>query len=140
MRVMLDTNVVLDHLLRRIPWAEDATALWQANSAGDFEAFVSAITPVNVFYVARKGVGAVLARRITESLLHSVGICVIDQAVLQAASMLRFTDYEDAVQHASASAAHMDAIVTRDPGGYADATLPVFAPADFLRQLRTASP
>jgi len=30
MRVMFDTNVVLDHLLNRVPWANDATALWQA--------------------------------------------------------------------------------------------------------------
>lgn len=140
MRVMLDMNIVLDHLLKRIPWADDATALWQANSAGDFDAFVSAITPVNVFYIARKGVGVVLARRIIESLLISVSICVVDRAILQAAHVLGFKDYEDAVQHASATATQMDAIVTRDPGGYMDATLPVLAPADFLRQLRTATP
>ncbi len=139
MRVMLDTNVVLDHLLNRAPWADDATALWRANRAGDFDAFVSAITSVNVFYVARKAVGAVLARRTTESLLTAVGICTVNQAVLRAAHALAFKGFEDAVQHASASAARMDAIVTRDPTGYADATLPILAPADFLRQLRAAT-
>ncbi len=113
--------------------ADDASALWRANGAGDFDAFISAITPVNVFYVARKGVGAVLARRITESLLTSVGICAVNRAILLAAYALAFKDYEDAVQHASASAAHMDAIVTRDPSGYTDATLAVLAPADFLQ-------
>ncbi|HEY8291788.1 MAG TPA: PIN domain-containing protein [Thermomicrobiales bacterium] len=140
MRVMLDTNVVLDHLLRRVPWADDATAIWHTSIAGEFEAFVSAITPVNVFYVARKGVGALLARRITAPLLATAGICAVDHAVLQAAQALAFKDYEDAVQHASASAARMDVLVTRDLPGYANATLPVLAPADFLRQLRSATP
>lgn len=139
MRVMLDTNIVLDHLLNRMPWADDATALWLANSVGDFDAFVSAITPVNVFYVARKAVGAVLARRITASLLDAVGICAVNQAVLRAAHALAFKDYEDAVQHASASAAGMDAIVTRDPAGYVGAALPILAPIDLLRQLRAAT-
>jgi len=86
--VILDTNVVLDHLLNRAPWANDATALWQASSAGDFDAFVSAITPVNVFSIARKSVGAVLARRITGSLLAAIGICPVNQAVFQAAHSL----------------------------------------------------
>lgn len=85
MRVMLDTNVVLDHLLNRQPWTNDAKAIWQASVAGEFDAFVSAITPVNVFSVARKGLDAILARRITASLLATVGVCEIDQAVLQAA-------------------------------------------------------
>ncbi len=137
---MLDTNVVLDHLLNRAPWAHDATAPWQASSAEDFDACVSAITPVNVFYIARKSVGAVLARPITGSLLAAIGICPVNQAVFQAAHALAFKDYEDAVQHASASAARMDTIVTRDPAGYVSATLPVLAPADFLRQLRAATP
>jgi len=139
MRVMLDTNVVLDHLLNRVPWANDATALWQANGAGNFDAFVSTITPVNVFYVARKAVGAVLARQITGSLLAAVGICAVDQAVLRAAHALAFKDFEDAVQYASASDARMDAIVTRDPADFVGATLPVLTPADLLRQLRTAT-
>jgi predicted nucleic acid-binding protein len=136
MRVMLDTNVVLDHLLNRPPWATDATAIWEANSRGEFDAFVSVITPVNVFYVARKGVGANLARRITDALIAAAGICPIDRAILQAASALPFTDYEDAVQYASADAAHMDVIVTRDLAGYAGTTISVLAPTDFLRNLR----
>lgn len=132
-------RVMLDHLLNRVPWADDATALWQANGTGNFDAFVSAITPVHVFSVARKAVGAVLARQITGSLLAAVGICAVDQAVLWSAHALAFKAFEDAVQHASASDARMNAIVMRDPVGFIGATLPVLTPADLLRQLRTAT-
>jgi len=49
MRVLLDTNVVLDFLLDRPPFAEAAAYLWQANEEGRIEAHISVITPVNVF-------------------------------------------------------------------------------------------
>lgn len=68
-RALLDTNMALDHLLDRPPFAAEATALWQANAAGQFEAYISAITPINVFYIARKLKGADEARQIVRSLL-----------------------------------------------------------------------
>ena len=43
-RVLLDTNVVLDFLLDRVPFADAASTLWQANDAGEITAYVSAIT------------------------------------------------------------------------------------------------
>jgi hypothetical protein len=42
------------------------------------------------------------------------------------------TDYEDAVQHAAAQAAGLDAIITRDLKDYKHSILPVYSPADFL--------
>ncbi len=53
-RVLLDTNVVLDFLLDRDPFADLAAALWLANDEEQNEAYVSVITPINVFYIARK--------------------------------------------------------------------------------------
>lgn len=61
MHVLLDTNVVLDFLLDRAPFAEAAAQLWEAQRQGRFVAYVSAITPVNIFYIARKLRGIALA-------------------------------------------------------------------------------
>jgi hypothetical protein len=68
-------------------------------------------------------------------LLASLPVCPIDGAMAQAALALPFSDYEDAVQHASAMANGLDAIVTRNHKDYRRATLSVFSPADFLAQL-----
>jgi predicted nucleic acid-binding protein len=54
MRVLFDTNIILDLFLDRLPFADDAADLWQANIDGRLEGFVSAITPVNLFYIARR--------------------------------------------------------------------------------------
>jgi len=102
---------------------------------GRFEAFVSGITPINLFYVGRKNLSVVAVRQSVTDLLAAVQVCPIDRAILRAAEVLPFSDYEDAVQHASATASGLDAIVTRDLADYKGATLPVFSPADFLAQL-----
>jgi len=65
---------------------------------------------------------------------------VIDQFVLENACGLPFTDYEDATQHASATANRLDVIVTRNLNDYKNATLPVFSPIDFLSQLKSENP
>jgi predicted nucleic acid-binding protein len=135
MRALLDTDVILDFFLEREQSIEDATALLEANQRGDFDGYISASTPLNVFYHARKFKGIAVARQVVTILLASLPVCPIDRAVAQAALSLPFSDYEDAVQHASATASGMDAIITRNLEDYRRATLPVFSPAAFLAQL-----
>lgn len=58
MRVLLDTDVVLDLMLKRAAFYADALALWQAGDQGLYERYIAAMTPVNAFYIARKFLGA----------------------------------------------------------------------------------
>jgi predicted nucleic acid-binding protein len=134
-RVLLDTNVILDLFLNRQGFAEAAAALWKAHEQGQIEAFVAALTPVNVFYFTRKVGGLENARQAVSKLLISVRICPLDAKVLEEAADLPLQDYEDAVQLAGALAAGLDAIITRDLRDYKNSSLPVFAPDDFLALL-----
>jgi predicted nucleic acid-binding protein len=139
MRVLFDSDVVLDVLLDRPGFAEPATALFDANEEGRLDGYISAITPVNVFYIARKLKGAERARRIAGELLTVFRVCRLDQETLQIALPLPLADYEDAVQLASALAAQLDAIVTRNLEDYKNATLPVFSPAELLARILKGS-
>jgi predicted nucleic acid-binding protein len=136
MRVLLDSDVALDFLLKREPFFEVAGELFELIAQGACSGYISGITPVNVFYLMRKAKGVDTARRAIGDLLIAVRVCPITQAVLEAAFALPFTDYEDAVQHASAASAGLDAIVTRNLDDYKNAALPVYSPADFLNQLK----
>jgi predicted nucleic acid-binding protein len=132
---LLDTNVILDLLLKRAPFATAAAELWEACRAGRVSGFMSAIAPTTIYYIGRRQVGADAARQGVADVLAVLGVCPVDAAVLSAALALPMADYEDAIQHASATAAGVAAIVTRDPADFAGATLPVFSPTDFLAQL-----
>jgi predicted nucleic acid-binding protein len=135
MRVLLDTDVVLDVMLARVPFAQTSGRLLDLAEQGLFEAYVSSITPLNVFYIARKAKSIGDLRQALKQLLQTAHVCPIDHSVLINAFTLPFADYEDAVQHAAATASKLDAIVTRNLKDYKNATLPVFSPADFLNQL-----
>jgi predicted nucleic acid-binding protein len=135
MRVLFDTDLVLDLVLDREPFADAAAAIFTLHENGRIRGYISGITLVNVFYLARKSKGISGARRAVEELLATLSVCPLDQLVLESAHRLTFTDYEDAVQHACATASGLDAIVTRNLADYKNATLPVFSPADFLNQL-----
>ena len=116
---------------------EEAAALWLAHEKQFFVAYVAGITPINVCYIVRKIKGADVAREAVDLLISTLHVCVIDQQVLQAALAIPMTDYEDAVQVAAAVKLQLDAVVTRNTKDYANATIPVFSPADFLKQLPT---
>lgn len=51
MRVLLDTDVILDLLLDRAPFADAAAALWLAHEREQLNAYIAAITPINLFYI-----------------------------------------------------------------------------------------
>jgi predicted nucleic acid-binding protein len=136
MRVLLDTDVVLDLVLAREPFDHAARALFKLHEQGGIDAYIAAITPVNVFYIARKLKGIDAARQAVKLLLASLIVCPLHKSILDEADQLSFTDYEDAVQHASATASRLEVIVTRDVGDYKNATLPVLSPREFLDKLK----
>lgn len=139
MRVLFDTDVILDLLLDRAPFADPAAEIWQANADGRLEGFVSAITPVNIFYIARRLKDRQIAFQIVTEVLAALSVCPLDQQALQAALTLPFTDYEDAVQHVFATGSQLDAIVTRNAKDFAGATLPILSPTELLQQLPPSS-
>lgn len=135
MRVLFDTDLILDLVLDREPFADAAAAVFTLHEKGRIRGYISGITLVNVFYLTRKSKGIAGARKAVEELLTTLSICPLDQLVLENAHRLTFTDYEDAVQHACATACGLDAIITRNLADYKNSTLPVFSPTDFLNQL-----
>jgi predicted nucleic acid-binding protein len=135
MKVLIDTDVILDLVLEREPFSEDAKNIWNANAQGLYEGYVSAITPINVHYFVRKFKDAKVADQVVQEILNNLQICPIDYAVLQSARISAINDFEDAVQHSSAQNLGLDAIITRNIKDYTKATLQIFTPSDFLKTL-----
>ncbi|MCK6584992.1 MAG: PIN domain-containing protein [Anaerolineales bacterium] len=116
MRALIDTNVILDILLKREPFVAEAQAIWDANREGRFEGYVCAITPGTVFYIMRHETkSAEQARQLITILLQAFYTSLVDHAVLQRALQIEISDFEDAIQSASAFVEGLDFIVTRDP-------------------------
>lgn len=134
MRILIDTNVILDIFLDREPFVNDAGLIWKAHEEERLTAYISAITPVNLFYIARKLQGREIATRAVHRLVATLPVTTVNQSVLESGLLLGFEDFEDAVQHASAEAHGLDAIITRNIADFASARLEVFAPGDFIKK------
>ena len=136
MRILIDTNVVLDVLIARRPHVDHALAIFSLVDSGRVRGVLGATTITTVFYLATKGVGVAQARLHVRSLLDLFDVASVDRAVLVAALDAGFDDFEDGVLHEAAVVAGVDAIVTRDGVGFSSASLPVFSPSAFLAAVR----
>jgi predicted nucleic acid-binding protein len=125
MRVLLDLNVILDVLLDREPHAEAASALWAAIEAGEADGRLSAHAVTTLHYLATRARGRAFGEQCVREVTTVFKISPVDGAVVSRALALGFADFEDAVTAAAAEADGCAVIVSRDPGGFRHAPLPV---------------
>lgn len=132
MTVLVDTNVVLDVLLAREPFAGSATALFALVDEGHVDGVLGATTVTTVLYLTARARGSVVARHIVDDLLALFDVASVDGFVLRRALALDAQDYEDAVNHEAGANAGASLVVTRDATGFASLELPAFTPDEFL--------
>lgn len=138
MRVLVDTNIILDLLLEREPFLHDAEVLFQEIASGKIAGYATATTLTDIFYIARRHTQSIdLARQAVAITLATLEICPVDRSVLELALRSAALDFEDAVQIACALVQGLDAIVTRDADLSTD-SIQVMSVSQVLQQLKTA--
>lgn len=135
MKVLLDTDVNLDFILQRQPFYTEAKAIFVHLAKGNFEGYVSGITPLNIFYIARKVFGNEKTRLEISNLLQLVKVCSINYQILEQALMSNISDYEDDAQNESAIAENLHAIITRNVKDFSNSTLKIYTPTEFLQNI-----
>jgi predicted nucleic acid-binding protein len=131
-KVLFDTNVVLDHLLGREPFVDAAEQLLSLVDSGRIDGVICSTTATTIHYLACKAVGTTAALDYLRSLLTILDVACVDKEVLQRALDLGFSDFGDAVLHEAACRVGAAAIVTRDGKDFAKSALPVFDPTELL--------
>jgi predicted nucleic acid-binding protein len=139
MRVLLDTDVVLDILLKREPWQTEIAALRSSRESAAIEFAITSLTVANAFYVCRKQTGSNRALSSVKYLLETFLIFPVDFATPSAAAEFPGTDFEDNVQIAAALANTADSVVTRDRAGFSQSPIPVYSAVELLASLREKS-
>lgn len=128
MKVMFDTNVILDVLLERLPFAEPAAILLAQAERGQIQGFACATSITTIFYLARKSLGAADARLQIADLLSILDIAPVTRAVLERAVQSDIDDFEDAVVAESARQVNAQVILTRNEKDFARSPIPVHSP------------
>lgn len=136
MKLLFDTDVILDLLLDRTPHSATAAQLLSRVEKGEAGGYICATAVTTIFYLASKAIGGKKARQHLRGLLSILEIAPVNRTIIANALDSGFSDFEDAVIHEAARAADLDTIVTRNTRDFRKATMPVYAPADLLSLIR----
>lgn len=135
MKAFLDTNVLLDFMCQREPFYNDAYNLFRKAAKHEIDVVVSALTIVNVRYIAPKyGYSADQVNVAINNLLSLVSVSPINEDIVVKAFSSADKDKEDTIQYLSANSVKCDFIITRDPKGFTNSIVPTLSPSAFLSQ------
>ncbi len=129
----LDTNVILDHLADRQPFAEYAHRLFALAETGRLTIFVSSLSICNLHYLLRKLVGNEQALTLLRNLVRLTRITSVGKSEIISALGAGFKDFEDAVQAFSAETGeNVSAVVTRNKSDFVLGRVPALTPEEYL--------
>jgi predicted nucleic acid-binding protein len=132
MRVLFDTNVILDVVLERVPFYQSSALALSKASSPRLSGLVSVHAIPTIAYIVRRTRTAKDVRRILESLLSGLGVAAVTEAGIRRALISRLADFEDAVTLAAAEECQANYIVTRNTRDFARSSVRAILPEIFL--------
>jgi len=132
MRVLLDTNVVLDVLLDRHPFVTEARQIWAAADKGLFDACIATFSVPTIHFICERQQSTEAANAAVGLCLEAVETCALYRECILAARRMPGGDIEDNLQISCAITDFLQGIVTRDKTGFIASPIRVYSPSEFL--------
>ena len=133
MRVLIDTNVVIDFLTTREPFYKAASSVMEKCANGELDGYIAFHSIPNLWYILRK----TPEEKRREWLMDVCGILRVKGAshdeVLKAIRMEGFKDFEDCLQDRCAEEIGAKFIITRNVRDFEKSVIPAMSPEDFLK-------
>ena len=135
MRILVDTNTVMDILLKREPHFEASYGAIRYATEQGYECFISASAVTDIFYLIRRELKSVdEARKSIDRLLTLFEIADVQDTDIRNALSSSMHDFEDAVVHAIALRYRTDMILTRNTKDFTETSMPIYTPSEFLER------
>jgi predicted nucleic acid-binding protein len=134
-KVLLDTNIIVDVALEREPFSTDSDRVLSFVEQGQVEGYISASTFSDLYYIIRRGKG----RDWTLAFLMQLGtlcqVATVDQSVISMALNANFKDFEDGIQYSTAAINQLDAIITRNQKDFPVTTPRILTPNQLIQEI-----
>ena len=135
MVLLVDTNIILDVLLSRPEFVKDSSMIWKLCETEQAKGYLSTLTYTNMMYVMRKQLTPDQIEDVFRKLNLIFEFADFSPAVLERAVAMKWKDFEDAVQSATAESVHADYIVTRNLKDFMKSKVIAFTPAELLARI-----
>jgi predicted nucleic acid-binding protein len=134
MTVLIDTNVILDYVLKREPFAQAAFDCLDQLIINKDKVWLTASTITDIFYVTRKALhNAAAAKNVISKLINAFNIAAVDKNDCLNALHTKMDDFEDALVIQCAGRIKVEYIITRNNKHFINSSVPAISPGDFLR-------
>lgn len=135
MVLLIDANIVLDVLMNRQPFVKDSSLIWKLCETEKAKGYVSTLTFANMMYIMRKEMSAETIEEVFCKLKLIFEFVDFSPAILEKAVEMKWKDFEDAVQSATAEQIHADYIVTRNVRDFIQSKVMAFTPSELLARI-----
>ena len=135
MKILFDTNIVLDVLMDRMPFADAATVLFSKVEEGSVIGYLCGTTITTVYYLTAKTIGTARAREEIKNILSIFEVAPVNRHVLESALTAGFDDFEDAVIHEAACHVGAEAIVTRNQRDFKQSGISIYTSEEMAKIL-----
>lgn len=136
MTILVDTNVILDLLLKREPYSIAARTIITKCAEREVIGYLAAHSIPNLFYILRKNYSQEERRKFIRNLCDIFRISDLNvEKIMSAIDNDGFTDFEDCLQEECAVEAMADYIVTRNFEDYKKSRVKVIEPDEFVKLL-----
>ena len=133
MDLLIDSNVVLDFILSRQPFAESAEKVLELGLKKNITEYVSASSVTDIFYISQRNLkNREMVYSLITAVFKSVKIATVNSEQIHYAVNLHWKDFEDAVQYSVAKFNGFDGIVTRNMKGFQEDGVKIFTPEEIL--------
>ena len=114
MVLLIDTNIILDVLLSRSDFVKESSIIWKLCETEQAKGYISTLTYANMMYIMRKQMTPEQIEDVFRKLKLIFEFADFSSVVLEMAVNMKWKDFEDAIQSATAEYVHADYIITRN--------------------------
>ena len=132
MKILFDTNIILDVLLDRRPFSENASYLLSKVERSEINGLLCATTVTTIHYILSKYLDKEKAIASINSIMALFEVASVNRLVIENALESKFSDFEDSVLNESARHAGAEYIITRNIKDFAKSKIPAYTPTEFL--------
>ncbi len=135
MVLLIDTNIILDVLMNRKEFVKDSSMIWKLCETEQMKGYISCLTFANMIYIMRKELTPDKIEEVLQKLKLIFEITNFSSLILEKAVEMKWNDFEDAIQSATAEQIHADYIITRNVRDFTKSKVIAFTPTELLARI-----
>ena len=135
MKVLIDTNIILDVLCGRAEFIEASSRVWKYCEINKLSGVISALSVPNIVYILRKELDPDKTKEIIDRILLIFDVAELKAEDLRKAAEMKTFDFEDAIQMCCADRINADFIVTRNIRDFVSSPVPAVKPSELLDRI-----